>query len=133
MRDNMYRAENFLRGPLNEVKEMHLCIFFLFNSVQPLHSWSFHVFHLKSFMDNMPKYWLFNTKSTSKCMLSILHLLKSLYKHIQSLYVFLSLWMKYMKNANDEKINESFGIWKKNSKVCRQSFVELTRFLVRLL
>lgn len=28
MRDNMYRAENFLRGPLNEVKNMHLCIFF---------------------------------------------------------------------------------------------------------
>lgn len=28
MRDNMYRAENFLRGPLNKVKEMHLCIFF---------------------------------------------------------------------------------------------------------
>lgn len=28
MRDNMYRAETFLRGPLNEVKEMHLCIFF---------------------------------------------------------------------------------------------------------
>lgn len=29
MRDNMYRAETFLRGPLNEVKEMHLCIFFI--------------------------------------------------------------------------------------------------------
>lgn len=28
MKDNMYRAENFQRGPLNEVKEMHLCIFF---------------------------------------------------------------------------------------------------------
>lgn len=27
MRDNMYRAETFLRGPLNDVKEMHLCIF----------------------------------------------------------------------------------------------------------
>lgn len=98
MRDNMYRAETFLRGPLNEVKEMHLCIFFLFNSVQPLHSWSFHVFHLKSFMDNMPKYWLFNTKSTSKCMLSILHLLKSLYKHIQSLNVF----FKFVNEIHEE-------------------------------
>lgn len=33
MRDNMYRVENFLRGFFNEVKEMYLCIFFLFNSV----------------------------------------------------------------------------------------------------
>lgn len=35
---------------------------------------------------------------------------------------FLSLWMKYMKNAKDEKINESFGIWKK-----------IPRFVVSLL
>lgn len=32
MRDNMYRAEKFLRGPLNEVKEMHLCIFFFYST-----------------------------------------------------------------------------------------------------
>lgn len=131
MRDNMYRAETFLRGPLDEVKEMHLCVFF--------YSTAFSHYIAGHFMSSTWNLlWIiclsiFNTKSTSKCMLSILHLLKSLYKHIQSLNVFLSLWMKYMKNANDEKISESFGIWKKNSKVCRQSFVELTRFLVRFL
>lgn len=100
------------------------CVFFfLFNSVQPLHSWSFHVFHLKSFMDNMPKYWLFNTKSTSKCMLSILHLLKSLYKHIQSLNVF-------FKFVNE--IHEECKRWK-NKRILRNLKKKIPRFVVSLL
>lgn len=54
---------------------------------------------------------------------SILHLLKSLYKHIQSLNVLQSVNAMYMhEECKQWKISESFGIWKK-----------IQRFVVSLL
>lgn len=87
------------------------------------HGRSFQVFHFKSHMADMPKSLALNTKSTSMYARSILHLLKGLYKHIQSLNVLQSVNAMYMhEECKQWKISESFGIWKK-----------IQRFVVSLL